>query len=153
MNKKMSHKPKTNVKYPSFSFIDYSTTNHTAKQKIIWTFSYSVTTHNHNSVGKQNKHSCDICNKVFTSNKALNGHMRFHSQKGITNTPTAAPSSIDDQFLPPKKRLALRRKRYCDIDDELTAAAENTLNHSGAKRQKIMDLNELPSDEFEDESN
>ena len=155
MNKKMSHKPTTNAKYPSFSFID---TNHAGKQKIIWFFSYS------NDVGKQNKHSCDVCNKVFTSNKALNGHMRCHSQKGITNTPTAPPSSIDDQFLPPKKR-----KRYMDIDDEVTAAAETLLhisregyegstanidvNHSGAKRQEIprnMDLNELPSDDFED---
>ena len=110
--------------------------------------------------------------RFFTSNKALNGHMRCHSQKGITNTPTAPPSSIDDQFLPPKKRQALRRKRYMDIDDEVTAAAETLLhisregyegstanidvNHSGAKRQKIprnMDLNELPSDDFEVESN
>ena len=56
-----------------------------------------------------------------------------------------------------------------DIDDEVTAAAETLLhisregyegstanidvNHSGAKRQEIprnMDLNELPSDDFED---
>jgi len=99
----------------------------------------------------------------------MNGHMRCHSQKDITNTPTAAPPSIDDQFLPPKKRQALRRKRYMDIDDgEVTAPAETLLhisrkgyegstanidvNHNGAKRQKIpsnMDLNELPSDDFE----
>jgi len=157
----MSHKPKTNAQYPSFSFID---TNNNGKQKIIWFFSYS------NEVGKQKKHSCDVCNKVFTSNKALNGHMRCHAQKGIPNTPTAAPSSFDDKFRPPKKRQALRRKRYMDIDDdEVTAAAESLLhisrggyeesianidvNPSGAKRQKIpsnMDLNELTSDDFED---
>jgi hypothetical protein len=170
MNKKMSHKPTTNAKYPSFSFIDI---NHAGKQKITWIFSYSVPTHNHNDVGKQNKHSCDVCDKVFTSNKALNEHKRCHSQNGITNTPTAAPSSIDDQFPPPKKRQALRRKRYMDIDDDDEGTVAETLlhisrggyegstanidvNHSGAKRQKIpsnMDLNELPSDDFEYESN
>jgi hypothetical protein len=91
--------------------------------------------------------------KVFTSKKALNGHMRFHAQKGITNPPTAPPSSFaqshDDQFLPPKKRQALKRKRYMDIDDEGTAAetllhishegyegstANIDVNHNGARQ-------------------
>jgi len=42
-------------------------------------FSYFVP-HNHSDVGKQNKHSCDVFNKVFTSNKALNKHKRSYAQ-------------------------------------------------------------------------
>jgi len=151
-------KPKTNnqslqkARYPSFSFVESSTTNDVEKnnteKKIIWCFSYSVA-HNHNDVLKQNKHSCDVCNKVFTSNKALNAHMRCHGQNGPT---VAAPSS--------EKQQPCRRRRYMNIDDDdddvIETAAETLLqlsrmgyedvNHRGAKRQKLscnmMDDNE-----------
>jgi len=136
-------------KYPSFSFIDYSnpnhnktktlssTTNDSGKQKIIWFFSYSV-----NDVGK---HSCDVCNKVFTSKKALNGHMICHSPTAAA--PSSVAQSYDDHFLPPKKR------RYMNIEDDVIAAesllhishggfegstTNINVNHRGAKRQKLF---------------
>ncbi|KEH42185.1 C2H2 type zf-met: zinc-finger protein [Medicago truncatula] len=144
-----------------------STTNDAGKQKMIWFFSYSV--------GKQNQHSCDVCNKVFTSNKALNGHMICHS-------PTAASSSsaqsYDDHFLPPKKRQVLRRRSYMNNDDDAIAAEtllhishggfetpqdckepsasnqsidEKKMNEGetelGSKVVKNFDLNELPSND------
>jgi len=152
-------KPKTNnqslqkTRYPSFSFVESSTANDVGKQntqkKIIWKFSYSVP-RNHNDVVKQKKHSCDVCNKVFTSNKALNGHMRCH---GRQNGPTvAAPSS--------EKQQLCRRRRYMNIDDEddddVIAAAEILLslswrgyedvNHRGSKRQKLA-CNMMEDDE------
>jgi len=152
-------KPKTNnqslqkTRYPSFSFVESSTTNDAGKEnpekKIIWRFSYSVA-HNHNDVVKQKKHSCDVCNKVFTSNKALNGHMRCHGQNGPT---VAAPSF--------EKQQPCRRRRYMNIDDDddddvietvaeillhLSRVGYEDVNHRGAKRQKLscnmMDDNE-----------
>jgi len=182
------HEPKINDVYhrsnPSFRFLDYSnpiqnelknpssTTNDSGKQnnvkkkKIIWFFSYSVPG-NHNDVEKQNKHtysySCDVCNKVFTSNKAFNGHKICHTQKGFVHPQTAAPSSFEQshidcsKYLPPisyntKKRKPCRRRRYTNIDDDLIAAetllhisrggyegssANINVNHHGTKRQKL----------------
>jgi len=180
-NEVVYHRSLQNSRYPSFHFLDYSnpiqnelknpssTTNDAAKQqnktkkKIIWFFSYSVTS-NHKDDEKQNKHtySCDVCNKVFTSNKALNGHKICHTQEGVIHPQTASPSSFEQKhidcskYLPPisfkTKKRQRRRRRYMNIDDDVIAAetllhiscggyegssANIDVNHRGAKSQKL----------------
>jgi hypothetical protein len=183
------HRSLQNSRYPSFRFLDYSnpiqnelknpssTTNDAGKQqnnvkKIVWFFSYSVLG-NHKDVEKQNKHtysysySCDVCNKVFTSNKALNGH------KGVIHPQTAPPSSFEQshidcsKYLPPifyntkKRRPRRRRRRYMNIDDDVIAAetllhisrggyegssVNIDVNHRGAEREKLS-CNMMDDDE------
>jgi len=46
------------------------------------------------------KHSCDVCNKVFSSNKALNGHMKCHDKRGLKKSIIHSPTT-DRDLLPP----------------------------------------------------
>ncbi|RHN43992.1 putative transcription factor C2H2 family [Medicago truncatula] len=177
-NNDVYHRSLQHSGYPSFRFLDYSnpiqnelknpssTTNDAGKQqnnvkKIVWFFSYSVLG-NHKDVEKQNKHtySCDVCNKVFTSNKALHRHKICHAQESVIHPQTASQSSFEQshidcsKYLPPisyktKKRQRRRRRRYMNTDDDVIAA-ETLLHISrggyGTKRQKLS-CNMMDDDE------
>ncbi|RHN78770.1 putative transcription factor C2H2 family [Medicago truncatula] len=130
--------------------------------KITCVFSSSLHNHDHDD-GKPKNHTCDVCNKVFLSNNALKGHMRWHTPKGlkkgtIIHSPTAQ-SSLEQshlefllatdlsKYLPPisykTKKRSPRRRRIADNDEEITIAAKTLLylSHGGyegsTKRQKI----------------
>lgn len=44
---------------------------------------------------EKHKHSCHVCNKVFSSKQALCGHMRCHKRDGKGIHPPTSSSSID----------------------------------------------------------
>ncbi|KAK2454445.1 zinc finger protein [Trifolium repens] len=105
--------------------------------------------------------SCNVCKKSFSSNKALNGHMRSHTQKGFkkSTTTTASPLSssslleleqnkkrnhhqdhdqlppaIDlSNYLPPRTYKTNKRRNRFFNDDDARIAAQALLDMSRGK--------------------
>jgi hypothetical protein len=97
---------------------------------------------------EKQKHSCLVCNKVFSSNKAFRGHMILHHEKGsksIQSSTTSleqfqfqvgiAPPPIDlTKYLPPKSHKTNKRsiRRRNIIDHEHLNGAQTLFNMSCA---------------------
>ncbi|GAU34424.1 hypothetical protein TSUD_393770 [Trifolium subterraneum] len=126
--------------------------------KITWFMSSARNYNNNNDVvvddhgEKQRKKKpcflCQVCDKIFSSNKGLNVHMRCHAQrkKGTITSSSLElePNEKDYQlplsnYLPPiNYKTNKRRKRYF-IDDNTRNAAQALLDMSRGKFLKFDD--------------
>jgi uncharacterized Zn-finger protein len=113
--------------------------------------------------------SCNVCNKHFSSNKALKGHMRSHTQKGFKKCTTTASSSssllleleqnkkrnrhdqdydqlppaIDlSNYLPPRTYKTNKRRNRFFNDDDARNAAQALLDMSRGKFLNFADDND-----------
>jgi hypothetical protein len=84
--------------------------------------------------------SCHVCNKPFSSNKSLNGHMRSHNQNGFKkqnnemNHQDQLPPAIDlSNYLPPITYKTNKRRNRFFIDDDARNAAQTLLDMSRGK--------------------
>ncbi|XP_050916576.1 uncharacterized protein LOC127131704 [Lathyrus oleraceus] len=71
------------------------------------------TPNNHNDNAEKQKHACHVCSKHFSSNKALNGHMRIHKKdkKDIPHDEDQFQCQLSSaEYIPEKSHNCRKRK-------------------------------------------
>ncbi|CAJ2678855.1 unnamed protein product [Trifolium pratense] len=95
---------------------------------------FSSSVRNKEKQQQEKPYLCRVCERAFTSNRALNGHMRCHSSKKGTSPFLTCQDAIDlSRFLPPKTYKTRKRSRRFFIDDDVREVAQSLLDMSCGK--------------------